>query len=177
MDEVICMFLEELCSRYNKCFNGCLSPEQLLQYDMTDFIGEAGKALFLQNGFFTELKPFPGAVETLEQLHFEGHAITIVTDTKGHQGVERDKGIWLKRHLPFISRDNVVFTADKHLLEGDLIFDDSPAVIEKFPEIKVVMDRPYNKMVPGYRIYDNDWVAFYNLVKELANPERGGIKK
>jgi len=60
MDEVICMFLEELCIRYNKEFGASLAPDQLQQYDLTNFVGEEGKLLFQQAGFFDCLQPQRG---------------------------------------------------------------------------------------------------------------------
>lgn len=169
MDEVICMFLEELCLRYNKAFGTFLAPDQLRQYDLTDFVGEKGKNLFQQAGFFDKLKPFPFAVKVIEKLLMENYEMIIATDTKDNPSIHADKELWIRENLPFFPREQVFFTRDKHLLDADLIFDDSPEVIEKFPGIKVIMDRPYNKHVAGHRVYNNNWMDFYALVKTLGN--------
>lgn len=167
MDEVICDFLGELCVRYNLHTGATLSVEQLNQYDLTPFIGEVGKQLFLRPGFFSELKPFPQALKILKKLHLEGNQIIVATDAKGSIEVASDKKKWVERHIPFLAHENFIVTAEKHFIDADLIFDDSPEVLNKFPGIKVVMDRPYNKEVDAYRIYNNDWLQFYSLVKDI----------
>lgn len=177
MDEVICMFLEELCNRYNKEFGASLAPDQLQQYDLTNFVGEEGKLLFQQAGFFDCLQPFPAAIEVLERLLREGYEIIIATDTKENQAIQADKMAWIKNNLPFFPLEQVFFTREKHLLAADLIFDDSPDVVARFPGIKVIMDRPYNKDAAGYRIYDNNWQDFYALVEGLRDAGRTPVTK
>ncbi len=54
------------------------------------------------------------------------------------------------------------------LIEADLLFDDFPEILARFGGIKVVMDRPYNRGVEGYRIFDNDCLQFHSLITELA---------
>lgn len=168
MDEVICDFLGELCRRYNQLTGAEIYPEQLKQYDLTSFVGEIGKSIFLRPDFFSELKAFPHAVETLKKLYIEGYHLIVATDAKGDSHVAADKKNWIKRHLPFLPSTNFIISSEKHLLDGDLFFDDSPDVLNWFSGIKVVMDRPYNKEVKGYRIFNNDWLQFYSLVKSLT---------
>lgn len=167
MGEVICDFLGELCRRYNQLKGTVLHPGQVKQYDLTSFVGEEGKNLFLCPGFFSELKAFPLAIEALERLHHEGHHLIIATDAKGNSDVANDKQNWVRQHIPFLPRPNFIISSEKHLLDADLLFDDSPAILNRFAGIKVVMDRPYNRQVSGYRIFDNDWLQFYALVKRL----------
>lgn len=168
MDEVICDFLGELCRRYNQLKGTELHPSQLKQYDLTSFIGEEGKKLFLCSGFFSELKAFPHAIETMKKFYDEGHHITIATDAKGNSVVANDKKNWVKRNISFLPQQNFVISSEKYLLDADLLFDDSPDVLNRFKGIKVIMDRPYNKQVKGYRIFNNDWLQFYSLVKSLV---------
>ena len=167
MDEVICDFLGELCRRYNQHTGAALNPGHLTQYDLTPFVGETWKRLFLQPGFFSELQAFPFAIDTLEKLNTEGYHIIIATDAKGNSAVAKDKRRWVEKHIPFLTSENLIITADKHLIHADLLFDDSPEILERFNGIKVVMDRPYNKEVEAHRIYHNDWLQFYLLVKNL----------
>lgn len=73
---------------------------------------------------------------------------------------------------PFFPLEQVFFTREKHLLVADLIFDNSPDVVARFPGIKVIMDRPCNKDAAGHRIYDNNWQDFYALVEGLWDAGR-----
>ena len=167
MDEVICDFLGKLCEDYNAQNDTCLSVDRIDHYDLTGFIGQDGRKLFLQAGFFDRLKPFPGALEVIKKLHDEGHEVIVATNALGHPDVAADKCRWMQECLPFLYPDNFFIGVRKELIKGDLIFEDSPGVLKAFPGIKVVMDRAYNKGVEGHRIYNNDWEKFYSLVKEL----------
>lgn len=169
MDEVICDFLGELCRRYNQLMGTQLYQDQLTQYDLTPFVGEMGKDLFLRPGFFSELKPFPNAIETLGKLHEEGYHLIIASDAKGNSTVALDKRNWVKEHIPFLPSKELIITSKKYLLDADLIFDDSPHVLNRFNGIKVVMDRAYNRQVEGHRIYNNNWLQFYALIKSLGS--------
>lgn len=167
MDEVICDFLGELCRRYEHHTGAAVNLRHLAQYDLTPFVGEIGKRLFLQAGFFSELKAFPHALDTLKKLYLEGYHIIVATDAKNNSAVAEDKKRWVKKHLPFLIPDNFIVTAEKHLIRAELLFDDSPEVLKRFSGIKVIMDRPYNQGVTGHRIFNNDWRQFYLLVKNL----------
>ena len=70
--------------------------------------------------------------------------------------------------MPALLAENFFITSRKYLIRGDILFDDSPGVLGNFPGIRVVMDRPYNQQVEGFRIYNNNWHDFYRLVKEQS---------
>ena len=171
MDEVICDFLGQLCQKFNETYNANLKPDHILEYDLTSFIGEEGKKIFITRGFFKTLRPFPHAVKVINRLQEEGCQIIIASDSKSSQVVEEDKLYWVRKHLPFYPTQKVIFTTEKNLLSGDLIFDDSPDVISKFSGTKVAMDRPYNRHVGDYRIYNNNWRDFYKLVTRIRTNE------
>ncbi len=42
------------------------------------------------------------------RLDREGYIITIVTDAKVNRDVEGEKELWIKKHLPFLSCENVL---------------------------------------------------------------------
>jgi len=169
MDEVLCDFLGELCRQYNHLHGTDIAPADINQYDLRDFIGEEGRCIFLRAGFFDCLEPFPHAIEVIHKLIADKHDVIIATNALGHPDVAADKCRWLQRHLPELYPENVIIASRKELIQADLIFDDSPAVLNSFPGIRVIMDRPYNRKVQGYRIFNNSWPDFYSLVCRLSN--------
>ena len=63
---------------------------------------------------------------------------------------------WLEKYFPFIKRDNIIFSKEKWLLDGDVLIDDRPTTIDKFGRITILIDYPYNKAcTPTYRV--NSW--------------------
>lgn len=167
MDECICAFLERLCLEYNYLNNQNLKPEDIDKWDLAPFIGIEGKNIFKKPGFFINLKPFPYAIETLLELKRDSHDILIVTHPpNGVTAMEKHQ--WIEKYLSFIPSENIVLTARKSLIKGDLIFDDAPIHLEGFDGIKVCMNKPYNKdyINCDYRV--NNWLEFYNVVKRLS---------
>ena len=150
----------QLCQRFNETYNASLKPGHILEYDLTSFIGEEGKKIFITRGFFKTLRPFPHAAKVINRLQEEGCEINIASDSKSSQIVEEDKLYWVRKYLPFYPTQKVIFTTENNLLSGDLIFDDSPDVINKFPGIKVAMDRPL-------------WIYYFknfNYVSRVSTP-------
>ena len=168
MDEVICDFLGELLGRYNELYQKAVTLEDVEHYDLTRSIGEEGRKIFLQAGFFDCLEPFPHALEVIRRLRDDGHDVVIVTNALGNPAVASDKCLWLQKHLPEMYPHDIFIASRKEIIKADLIFEDSPAVLNSYPGIRVVMDRPYNREVKGHRVCNNNWLDFYSLVSMLA---------
>lgn len=168
MDEVICDFLGPLCRQYNELHGTDWSLAGFSEYDLDSFIGGKGREIFLKAGFFYSLEPYPGSLEILETLREDGHDVIIASNALGNPDAAADKCRWMGKFLPELLAENFFITSRKYLIRGDMLFDDSPGVLENFPCIRVVMDRPYNQQVEGFRIYNNNWQDFYRLVSELS---------
>lgn len=168
MDEVICDFLGPLCRQYNHLYGTDWSVSQFSEYDLGSFIGDEGREIFLKAGFFYGLEPYPGSLEILGKLGADGHDVIIASNALGNPDAAADKCRWMAKYLPELLPENFFITSRKYLVRGDLLFDDSPGVLNNFPGIKVVMDRPYNRKVEAHRIYNNNWHDFYRLVSELS---------
>ena len=169
LDCTTVMFLEELCSRYNKMYGKNLHPDDITEWSLHPFMGDEGIEIFKQPGFFFDLKPYPYAIDVLKNLHQEEFEILIATDCLENLIIQQGKQKWLDKYLPFIPKDNIYFTNQKHLIYADLIVDDAPKYINNFPGYRVIWDKPYNRnnVRADYRIYENDWLEFYWFVNKL----------
>ena len=139
-------------------------------------IARAGKAIYkylAQPGFFRDLEPIAGAIEGVRALLERGHEVVIVTAARrGH----RDKLEWVAEHLPFLPRDNIVFTHRKELVRGELLFDDAPHNLEGVRPYgtPVAMAYRYNARVDCARV--PDWPSFLALVDRLFPTGPGGSR-
>lgn len=168
LDEVTVKFLEELCNRYNIRTGNNLKPHQITEWNLTNSIGKENLDIFQSRDFFASLKPFPNAIEEIKSLQDDGFNIIIATNHMFNQEIKLGKLEWIERYLPFIY--DVYFGDKKYELKADLIFDDCPKFLRKFPGIKIANDRPYNKNVnTDFRIYNNDWKYFGQLVREIGS--------
>lgn len=169
MDSVIVDFMSEWLDRYNRDYNDTLRPEDLLTWEAHRYVKqECGKKIYhyiSTPGFYLAMKPIEGAVETLARLH-ERFDIVIVTNSPltGYADKER----WLKKYLPFIPRENLIFARRKDLIQGDLLFDDAPPNIQAYLRAGrpvVAMDYPYNRDLPCPRV--QSWKEFEEFVERM----------
>ena len=171
MDEVICKFLDHLCQEYNSLNNTNLKPYQIDSWYLDKFIGQEGKEIFKKSGFFISLKPYENAIEIVELLNKE---YEIIIASKAQNYVTAiEKYQWIEKYMPFINFNQITLTNHKHLLKADIMIDDCGYYLELFKEncsgITVCFDKPYNKEYNfDYRIYNNNWLELYDLIKGLG---------
>lgn len=166
MDEVITQFLKKLLSVYNERYNTNLMINDIFNWQFTDDFHK----IFQEKGFFEDLEPYPKAIETIQDLKEDGFDIIIATDAGGDPEIAYSKLKWIDEYMPFINRQKeVIITGSKHLINADLIIDDSPIHLESFPLLKIAIDRPYNRKVQEkcFRIYNNNFDALRQLIYTL----------
>lgn len=120
--------------------------------------------------FWDEVTIKHEAPEVVEKLIAEGHEVYVITST--HYKILPYK---FKRslfaHFPYLTKENLIVTYNKALINVDLLLDDGVHNLKDFRGIKVVFDAPYNRDFEGdYRVAT--WKEFYILVSGLA---RGNI--
>lgn len=162
MDSVICDLMTEWHRRYNRDYGDNLSVEKLTDWHSEWFVTpDCGFKIYDyldEPGLFACLKPMPGAVEVLSRLAMR-YDILIVTSSRTTAYTEKEQ--WVTEHLPFIGRDNLVFTHRKDMVRGDLLFDDAPHNLKAFAatgRLAVAMDYPYNQQLTCPRV--KTWFEF-----------------
>jgi 5'-nucleotidase len=168
MDSVICDLMTEWHRRYNEDYNDQLTVERLKCWQSEKYVKpECGVKIYdylKEPGLFLNLKPLPYAIEVLERLH-KKHKIFIVTSSLRNAYAEKE--MWVEKHLPFIGVENMIFAHKKHMICGDLLFDDAPHNLREFNKtgrIAVAMDYPYNRDVDVPRV--SNWLEFEKGLEE-----------
>ena len=170
LDSVLVQLLPTWLQRYNQEYQDQLCIEDITVWEMERLVRrECGPRIYryLQEpGFFRTLPPVPKGPEILERLQEEGHEIFLATASPLHAATAMwDKLQWTQEHLPFLDPASLIFIHPKHLLQTDLLFDDSPTQLDHFPGISVAMDYPYNRGHGDYRVAS--WPEFYHLIHQL----------
>ncbi|TLS35867.1 5' nucleotidase, NT5C type [Pseudalkalibacillus caeni] len=170
MDSVICDLMTEWHRRYNKDFDDDLSVERLSCWDSEKYVKpECGSKIYDyldEPGLFLTLEPYPHAIEVLERLH-KKYDILIVTSSRTYAYTEKEK--WVEKHLPFIGKQNLIFSHRKEMIQGDLLFDDAPHNLRAFKKTgrtAVAMDYPYNRDIQVPRV--NNWLQFEELLSTIG---------
>lgn len=101
-------------------------------------------------GFFDDLEPMPGALETLTKLRERDFRILFLTSPFTNESAG-SKYRWLERHFPWFSIRDAFMGHDKFRVAGDFLIDDSPKHLQKWatawPSGKAMsIAYPYNQV-------------------------------
>lgn len=159
MDGVVRNIFDKMCELYNSSFNKHLTVDDIFDYNVEivfpkirEEIGmSAADYFFKLYGWHLFLygKPYDGVREALEKLQKEGHKIVIVTWQYTLENKIRTLKFLDNNHIPY---DDICFTKDKWMIEGDWIIDDNPEFIldKREKANKILINMPYNKHINDY---------------------------
>jgi 5'-nucleotidase len=109
-------------------------------------------------GFFAWLKPLPGAIQGLQELHDAGHDLFIVTSPSGPESIV-EKCAWIQKHLPFIDQKKIKFSHHKSMIKGDAIIDDRGSTLEQYAAAWP------NALTLGIRYEYNSYLAGHDRIR------------
>lgn len=122
---------------------------------------------YMKEGIYESLEVEEGSQDVLRRLSEDFHVL-FVTASPSIEAT-REKMLWVDRHFPFVGHQNVIATRYKYLVNADVLFDDSPSFLPKFPGVRVLMDRVHNQTLTeqdfDYRV--TNWYDFEDLVLDL----------
>jgi len=125
-------------------------------------------AVMVEPGFYSNLRPIPGARSALRAMLKAGHDVRIVTSPWiSNPTCASDKLNWVAKHYGDHWAQRVIITTDKTLVHGDCLVDDKPEVkgdLEPTWE-HVLFDQPYNRDVRKPRIREwSEWARVLNPI-------------
>ncbi len=149
---------------YNRDWNDDLTLSRIVAWEWHKFVKpECGKRIYHylnRPDFFADLEPIPGCIEVLGRL---ARRTELVVVTASPREAAAAKMAWVRHHLPFVPKPNIVITYRKDLVRGDFMFDDAPRNLRHFTGIRIMMDYPYNRDFHDcYRV--RDWQHFEQLL-------------
>lgn len=148
MDETIELLLPAWIECVNEKYGTNVTPEEVTQWEVAaafpTLTREQVNAIPSLPGFWSTVKPIPGAAESLKRLIDAGHDVYIVTATQFESVPEKISG-WLFDHFPFLTEKQVIITCRKQLIRGDVLIDDGVHNLEGGDYIKILMTAPHNR--------------------------------
>ncbi len=162
MDDTIEALLDAWLDKINKKYGRSVSRDDIVSWDTTSAFPGLTKdevyGILLDNEFWKDVKPIPGAAEALEHFISEGHSVYIVTAT--HYSSLRGKMEYLLfKYFPFIPWDNVIITSRKQMIKGDVLIDDGVHNLIGGDFKKILVDAPYNR---DFDAEANGMIRVYN---------------
>jgi len=129
----------EWLGRFNARFGTSMVIEDVTQWDIGKCVPDPEHpeqrtymyAILEQEGFYRSLRPLPGFIEGVNELHEDGNEIIIATATQVPIAA-KEKMEWVFEHLPFIGRKNIYIGYSKNVLVADGLIDDGPHNVEAY---------------------------------------------
>lgn len=173
MDSIIVALTQKWLELYNAEHGDTVIMSDVKKWDMSHNvkIGQDIYKYLYRPGLFEEAQPLPGALEALKEIHKKGHHIVIVS-APSHPGNSASAKIsWIRQHMPWFNKRDIILGHHKHLVKGDVFIDDSPDNIELYrrhwkDSTIMTIAYPYNEEVKTLvDIYAED---FQNTEKAWA---------
>jgi len=158
----------------NEHYGLSADPKAMKTYDLSCIfptLTREQRRFPLNKEFFSgkcEIKP--GSAECVKKMLDDGHEVSVVTAHNNE--TVYTKFVWMAEHFPFLGRDDIIITAKKQKVIGDVLIDDVPENLEGGGYFKILFDAPYNR---GYDAEANGMVrvrtleeAYEIITKELT---------
>lgn len=154
VDGVIRNINEKMCEIYNQLFNEKITVEDIFDYDVEkvfkrikEKFGMTAVDYFFSweaREVFLGSEPYTGVREAIQKLRDAGHKVVIVTWQFNLQNKYYTLMFFEKNKIPY---DDICFTRDKWMIQGDWLIDDNPEFIadERDKSSKIMINMPYNK--------------------------------
>lgn len=174
VDEVLANFQVPMFTIAERLFGRRLTAHDFEVWDVfTGFTEEELEALYMElekPGFCRDLQPIPGAFEAIQELRKIADVFVVTSPFRSPTWVhERDA--WLKKHFGF-SRDHIVHTSAKFLVEGDAFLDDKPSHVVHWKEMHpkgraMLWHIPNTRTLPHEDVRVHSWQQVIDVVKSI----------
>lgn len=182
MDEILADMLPVWLQKYNELSGENIKVEQIKEWELRKFLKEPKllDKVLESSGFFRDIPIISGAQEYFQKLlDNKDLDITIVTQPpRKADWAVRDKRWWIFQYFPTFDLCNVIFTHKKHLIRGDLLFDDRTQNLNDWKAanpygITATILYPFNKDTKADWRFKKEkaWESLYNSIINYNNGE------
>lgn len=95
-----------------------------------------------------DLKLLPRAKEVITSIINSGNKVIFISATP--ESIQDYKRKWMLKQFPMLSKDDIIFTEKKELLNVDLMIDDNPNFMSKFTCPFILFKQPWNSYEEKY---------------------------
>lgn len=153
MDSIIVALTPKWLKMYNQDHNDNVTLEDIKSWDMAHNV-KIGTKIYdylYTPGFFLDVEPVDGALGAIKWIH-DNHNLVIASAPSWPGNSASDKITWLKKHVPWFNKRDLMLGHHKYLLKGDIFIDDSPENIQAYakhwPGANIMtISYPYNQGV------------------------------
>lgn len=118
--------------------------------------------------------PKEDAIVYLKRLMDEGHSVYIVTASMPKSAYHKTKRVLFK-YFPYINPEQLIITANKQMIRGDVLVDDGVHNLLGGDYEKILMTAPHNIDFneAAHNMYRaNNWEEVYNIISMIDSGRR-----
>ena len=153
VDGVIRDINETMCRLYNELFDTNLTVDDMYDYDVEKVFNKIKEKYGMSavdyyfnwrsRDVFLYSNPYNDVIEAINKLRKRGHKVVIVTWQYDLQNKFYTLMFFEQNRIPY---DDICFTRDKWMVQGDWLIDDNPEFIndKRDKSKKIVINMPYN---------------------------------
>lgn len=164
VDDVLADLVPTWLERYNKDYDDNLSPEDITDWDITQFVKtDCGKKIYdyLTPDLYDDIKAIPGALLAVQSARKVGHVIFCTSCLGRHAG---RKFKWLNDHGFEVKQEDYIECANKGLIKADVLIDDRPKNLIDFQgQYKILMTQYWN--------WEEPLPDFYTRISDFQDKE------
>lgn len=156
MDQVLARWAERVLEWWNEDNGTSLTIEDIREWEIAPSLSPDRRTgdYFVRScmrypEFYRDLDPVEGAIDGVRALMELGHDVYIGTAVPRSAPIAyAGKLEWVRRRMPFFPADRLIGIKHKHLLSGDVLFDDGVHNVLPWAlsgRTAVVLDYPWNR--------------------------------
>ena len=177
VDGVICDLIGSVLRKFNERTGQHIVAEQIRTFDLRVVLKDSwtiAHDILAEPGFARDVKPYPGAINGIEQLRTLGRVVFVTSPFHSSPTWSYERSQWLM-HFAKARRRDIVHIDDKTLIRSDLLIDDATHQLEAWiktgrPAIRVV--RPWNSDAPG--VAAQNWEEIVLRSKSILSDTSSG---
>lgn len=148
MDDTVEGLLQAWVNYLNTHYGTTVNKDDVTEWDVYKFFPQIHKsevyAPLCDDDFWRTVRPFEDAAKYLQKLKDDGHTVFIVT-TSDYRTLRSKMDNVLFRYFPMFTWNDVIITAHKQLVCGDVLVDDGIHNLIGGSYEKLLMDAPHNR--------------------------------
>ncbi len=148
MDDVLVNTTEVWVQHLNALFGTSVHYEDLTSFDVSlPFRPHTREEVYATQAhaeFWRRATPMPGAVAAVEAIKKAGHRVFVVTNSQ-YVCLQVKMEELLFRYFPMLTWSDVILTACKQMIKGDVLIDDAPHNLAGGDYEKLLFTAPHNR--------------------------------
>jgi len=175
LDQILVDMVPKWLECYYKTTGERIKEKDITNFEIRHFVKYPNvlDALLEKDGFFFNMSPMPNSLKYLKKIKdLEIEIIILTQPPRKADYAIKDKRKWMLKYFPWFDASNMIFAHKKHLIRGDLLFDDNPEHLKKWKAVNkksmtATIDYPYNRdaKVNLRLTKQNAWKSLYNFLK------------